>query len=225
LQKTHAAFSDYACPFGGEEIFCSVTPADVEAERIALPPDFFAPSERVGGLPRLEGLAAFRKIAEGLLRKRVLLIHASAVSLEGGAYLFIAPSGGGKSTHRRFWQECFCGAEVISDDKPFVDMAAEPVVYGSPFGGKEGLQRNISAPLCGIAVIIKSAENRAVRLSVKEAIPRIVAQIYMPKDIAGRKVALALAVRLARVPVYAVYCTRTAKAAHMCRSALCGGAL
>ena len=48
-----------------------------------------------------------------------MLLHASAVMVDGKAYLFTAPSGTGKSTHTRLWLQQFGErAAILNDDKP-----------------------------------------------------------------------------------------------------------
>ena len=55
-----------------------------------------------------------------LLLHEGMMLHASAVAMEGKCYLFSAPSGTGKSTHTKQWQKFFGEekAEIINDDKP-----------------------------------------------------------------------------------------------------------
>ena len=50
-----------------------------------------------------------------------MMIHSSAVVVDGKAYLFSAPSGTGKSTHTAFWLKKFGDrAYILNDDKPAV---------------------------------------------------------------------------------------------------------
>lgn len=64
----------------------------------------------------IETLAVYRKLAEAALDHEILLIHGSAVAVDGKGYLFLAPSGTGKSTHTRLWREYFGDrAEMIND--------------------------------------------------------------------------------------------------------------
>ncbi|MFR5584255.1 MAG: hypothetical protein ACLTLQ_10945 [[Clostridium] scindens] len=59
---------------------------------------------------------------ENLFRKGGMMLHASAVEVDGKAYLFSADSGTGKSTHTKQWQNYF-GKEralIINDDKPAI---------------------------------------------------------------------------------------------------------
>lgn len=51
-----------------------------------------------------------------LIKRERVILHASAVLYEGFAYLFTAPSGGGKSTQARIWEN-HLHAEVMNGDK------------------------------------------------------------------------------------------------------------
>ena len=64
--------------------------------------------------------------------KDTLVLHAVVVSYGGKGYMFIAPSGTGKSTHARLWLEHIEGTELVNDDFPVV---RDEMVYGSPWGG------------------------------------------------------------------------------------------
>lgn len=88
-------------------------------------------------------------LAAALLYYNILLMHGSALCMDGEAYIFAAPSGTGKSTHARLWREVF-GDRVwmINDDKPLVRVEEERAfVFGSPWCGKHKLGCNGSARL------------------------------------------------------------------------------
>ena len=91
-----------------------------------------------------------------------LLFHAAVVSLEGKGYLFLGPSGTGKSTHAQLWIEHFEGAELVNDDNPVV---RDGVVYGSPWSGKTRCYRNVSFPIGGIVMLSQAPYNKIRRLS------------------------------------------------------------
>ena len=99
--------------------------------------------------------------------KDTLLLHAVAVSQEGKGYLFLGPSGTGKSTHARLWLKHIGGTELVNDDNPVVRGG---VVYGSPWGGlKTPCHRNVSFPIGGIVRLSQAPENKIHRLSGIEA--------------------------------------------------------
>ena len=93
----------------------------------------------------LETLAVYRKIAQVLVQKNVLLMHGAVVAVDGQAYLFTAKSGTGKTTHTRLWLRQFgVRAVMVNGDKPLIHITRKgATVYGTPWDGKEHLSRNI----------------------------------------------------------------------------------
>ena len=67
-----------------------------------------------------------------------MLLHSSAVVVDGYAYLFSADSGTGKSTHTGLWKQHFGDrAYIINDDKPAIrKVDGEWYVFGTPWSGK-----------------------------------------------------------------------------------------
>ena len=99
--------------------------------------------------------------------KDTLIIHAAVVSCEGKGYLFLGPSGTGKSTHAQLWLKHFEGTELVNDDNPVV---RDGVVYGSPWSGKKTpCYRNVSVPIGGIVMLSQAPYNKIRRLSGIEA--------------------------------------------------------
>lgn len=112
-------------------------------------------------------------------------MHASAVVLDGKAYLFSGFPGAGKSTHARHWQEEFgAGVAVINDDKPALRrIDGIWYAYGTPWCGKDGINRNEKAPVAGVCFMVKAKHNKIRRLSPFEATQRILGQtIYKFHD-------------------------------------------
>lgn len=100
-----------------------------------------------------------------IIKHNAVFIHSSALIYNGGAYLFSAKSGVGKSTHTKLWQEAFGDkVQMINDDKPVVRIYGDKIVaYGTPFDGGSGIANNISAPLKAI-VFIERGEMNTVRI-------------------------------------------------------------
>lgn len=105
-------------------------------------------------------------------------LHSSAVAYEGKAYLFSAPSGTGKSTHTRLWQQVFGEeAKVFNDDKPLLRLQNGTwYAYGAPWCGKDHININMKVPLAGICFLKQGPKNEIHRLSQAEAISKIVSQ-------------------------------------------------
>ena len=111
-------------------------------------------------------LYAFRSAPLGTLE-----LHASMVSNSGRAFLFLARSGTGKSTHSQLWLDNIPGTELMNDDNPIVRVHPDGriIAYGSPWSGKTPCYRNIEAPVGAFVRIRRCAENRITPLSMLEA--------------------------------------------------------
>lgn len=154
-----------------------------------------------------------------LLRFRGMLLHASAVELEGKAYLFSGPSGMGKSTHTRLWQKLYGdAAQVFNDDKPAlrcVDGAW--FAYGTPWCGKDGINQNKKVPLAGICFLKRGEENRIRRLSSPEAVPLLMGQThYRFRRAENMERLLSILDQLIRdIPIYEMECLPDLAAAQL----------
>ncbi len=105
-----------------------------------------------------------------------LIVHGAALKRGEDAYLFPAPSGGGKST----WSELAAasGLEVLGDDKVVLRKFEEGYkIYGSPwnlrFSAGEGW-------LKGIFVLKHASENRLEGISPPTALKNIFQAAFLP---------------------------------------------
>ena len=100
-----------------------------------------------------------------------LELHASMVSNSGKAFLFLARSGTGKSTHSQLWLDYIPGSELMNDDNPIVRVWPDGsvIAYGSPWSGKTPCYRNVQAPVGAFVRIRRCAENKITPLSLLES--------------------------------------------------------
>ena len=206
------------------EIFISVTEDDLIFEQHML--DVEAQEEglkrRKFTEPFLERAVIQRKIAEVLLDHDVLLLHGSTVAVDGEAYLFTAACGTGKSTHTRLWREVFGDrAVMINDDKPFLKISAQGVTaYGSPWSGKHGLDTNISAPLKGICILQRGAENKICRIGTDDAVAMLRHQSFLPEESDREKIFELVGKLTELVPLWEMHCTKSCEAAIVAHAAM-----
>lgn len=217
---TGKLFQDYIVKLSEEEKNASLNISVTEEEILAEQTD----PEHQYPLPYLESLAVYRKISHKFLEYDILLFHCSALEIDGKAVLFTAPSGTGKSTHARLWREHFPDkVRTINDDKPLLKIEGQGVVvYGTPYGGKDGLQNNISAPVAAIAILEQRKENEIHRLSMKEAYPMLLNQTYRKKDAPGLIRTMDLVGRVAELPVYCLKCNISEEAVELVYKTLKG---
>lgn len=132
----------------------------------------------------LETVCCYRKAANALLDRDIFVMHGSVVELEGEGYAFLAPSGVGKTTQTRLWQQHF-GARlrVINGDKPLIRMEPEGFrAYGTPWRGKENLGCNASVPLKAIFFLNRSDIPSAVPAGQEQVVGRLFRQLLLPKE-------------------------------------------
>jgi hypothetical protein len=134
-------------------------------------------------------------------------LHAAAVEVGQEAYAFSGPSGVGKSTRAGAWLRAFDDAALISGDRPLISVS-DLTLYGVPWDGKEGIHRNIHAPLKGLCMIRRGDFTRVRRLSPVQARRELMRQCFIPMwDTDAAAEAMMLIGCLARrTPVYRVIC-------------------
>jgi len=174
----------------------------------------------------VESLALCRRFCAEAMDSDVLLFHSSALALDGGAYLFAAPSGTGKSTHAAYWR-ALLGERVtmINDDKPFL-RREEGIwyVYGSPWKGKHGLGGNLRVPLRGICLLERGEENLLRAMKGEEAFPRLFAQTQRGESENQMRRELQLLSDLTeRIPVWHLRCRADLAAAEVAYDGMVGG--
>lgn len=155
-----------------------------------------------------ESLCIYRAIGEQLPHFDRFVFHGAAIEYDGKAYLFTAPSGTGKTTHINLWKQ-YLGdkVDIINGDKPIIHAGDISTVYGTPWAGKEGYQRNTSAPLKAVCIIKQGKTNNIVRLKKSDAVNHLMRQIYLPHDpIALSKTLALLGVMIETTPVYMLEC-------------------
>lgn len=112
------------------------------------------------------------------------MLHSSAVVMDGGAYLFSAPSGTGKSTHTALWLELFGErAAILNDDKPAILLREDGIfACGTPWSGKSDLNLNLCVPLRGICVLERSMQNFINPLPAEKAVYALLNQTLRPEE-------------------------------------------
>ncbi len=116
----------------------------------------------------------FKLILENVLyilcsQNNGLIVHSSSVADNNNAYLFVAPSGGGKSTIAKFLSE---NLNHLADDTSIIRKIDNTyIVYQHPFIEKNDVFRsNIPYKLKAVYFLIKGKDFKSVKISNKEKI-------------------------------------------------------
>ena len=166
----------------------------------------------------LEAIVVYRKIADRLPKYDAFVFHGAVLGYDGGAYLFTAKSGTGKTTHTGLWiSEIGGDVHYLNGDKPIIRFIdGEPIVFGTPYKGKEGYGINESLPLRSIAFLSRAEKNSAYTVSADKIDTFLATQVYMPRDPFAAISTLKLIDRLqSSVRLVALECNMDPEAAHV----------
>ncbi len=163
---------------------------------------------------------------KNLYRYDGIMLHASAVAVDGYAYLFSAPPGMGKSTHTGLWQKLF-GSEkalVINDDKPAIrKINGQYYAFGTPFSGKNDISINSGFLIKGICFLCRGEENRIRALEVSESVAPFLDQTIKPTDMNDIDSMLDVVDDLLKsVKCWFMYCRPDVEAAELAYNAMNG---
>ena len=137
------------------------------------------------------------------------VLHAAYVAYEGGAILFTAPSGTGKSTQAALWSD-LRNAEIMNGDRAAVRITERgTLAEGIPFSGSSQVCQRCSLPLRAIVYLSQAPQTTACRLKGAQAFARvwegISVNVWDRQDVA--LVSETVQTLLEQVPVYHLACT------------------
>lgn len=148
-----------------------------------------------------------------------IMLHASAVEVDGFAYLFSAPSGMGKSTHVGMWQKLLGEnrANIINDDKPIIrKIDGVYCAFGTPFSGKHDISINKGFPVKGICFVRRGEKNSIEALPKADAVTPFLNQTVKPENMAAyAKMLDTVENLLSAVPCYSLICRADIESARL----------
>ena len=135
---------------------------ELRIKRDALP-DRITPKTLLNGLE-----------AEALIvQNNGFLFHCSYIEHEGGAILFTAPSGTGKSTQADLWRE-YRGAKIINGDRAAVRLGRQGFeAWGVPFYGSSGISHRRCLPIRAIVYLSQAPRTTICRLRGMQAFRKL----------------------------------------------------
>ena len=215
---------DYLAEVGQADFTVEISQSDIEYERQKsireailehLQPVDYADAY-------LETLAVYRKIAVHMLDYDTFLMHGSVVAARGGAYLFAARSGTGKTTHTKLWLENIPGSYVVNGDKPLIrvwDGYSE--ACGTPWAGKEAMNTNVIVPLKAICLLERGQDNYIEEQPFMKAYANLFQHIYRPGEERAVRKTMELILKLREsVRIYRLVCNMEPEAAIMAADAM-----
>lgn len=110
-----------------------------------------------------------------------VLFHASLIDYEKKGILFIGPSGIGKTTQAKLWNQ-YKNAIIINGDMAMIHYEdAKYYAYGYPIHGSSPYCKNRKVELKGIVVLEQNSENTIESLTGIEMVERVMQNVFLPK--------------------------------------------
>ena len=123
---------------------------------------------------------ALAAICTRLSAFQTLLLHGSFVDFEGNGLVFVGPSGIGKTTQAKLWNQ-FLGANIVNGDKLLLRCFEEVIsAYGLPWRGSSPYCLNQKAPLKGIIALRQAPQNRIRKLTHFECMEYFMPHVFLP---------------------------------------------
>lgn len=174
-------------------------PVDITLDAAKIHPDIYKTLSAEDNYYLISGYYFYQQ----LLHHDGMMLHASAVVVDGYAYLFSGPCGVGKSTHTAMYKKTFPDAVIINDDKPALRrIDGTWYAFGTPWCGKDGINVNTAVPLAGICFLHRG-DTLLRRLTALEALPQFLKQSIGRNNAQNAQMLLALLDDLLRnIPVF-----------------------
>ncbi len=181
-------------------------------------------AEGADGFPPeyLETLAVYRKIADKMPEYGGFLVHGVLMDVDGEGILLTAESGTGKSTHAGLWIKYLGkGCEIINGDKPIIRVFdGVPYGYGTPWCGKEEINKNARVRLAAIAFVNRAEENRVEVLGKGEIIENLLPSVHIPDGNGVINTLDALDATARYASFYKIFCNMDISAAEVAYNAI-----
>ena len=152
-----------------------------------------------------------------------LMVHASVVAHDGGAYMFLGRSGTGKSTHSSLWLKNIENTYLLNDDNPVIRVVDGQVnIYGTPWSGKTPCYKNEVLPLNACVRLSQAPHNNIKKLSALHAYASLMPACSCMRWDRKSTDALHRTVEkvISRIGNWHLECLPDADAAHLCHSSV-----
>lgn len=158
---------------------------------------------------RIQAIWSAMDLPYQLLKQNVLTLHSASIDVKGETILFMAPSGTGKSTQARLWEE-FREARQLNGDKNVIfQKEGKYMAGGVPFCGTSHICENYELPLKCIVLLKQAKENRIQRLTGLMSMKAIFENCFGHQNVMEcmEKITHIASLLLKEIPIYELACT------------------
>ena len=210
--KNKYPYTDFQCrdylSYSDSKVDISAEVSDLEIKKESLK----TPDLPIG---YIESVCLYRNLSLQLPQFNAIVMHACVFEMGGQGISLLAPSGVGKTTHMRYWQQKSPNLIVVNGDKPIVRFSDNvPYAYGTPWAGKENLHCNKRVMLTDLCFIERSNINAVEKLNAENCAESLLRQLLIPNDGIAASLTLQMADNLLNnCKLWKIKCTPTIEAA------------
>lgn len=165
--------------------------------------DFLHPPDSVGRIMRALPLRSI------FLKHVTVLFHGAQIFYKGCGIIFSAPSGTGKTTQAKLWEN-HKGAKILCSDRTLVKKTEKGYrTYGMPLDGSDPVCSALSCDLGAVVMLLRGKNNILYRLTSVEATAKMMEQMVTDwwDQKAQIKTIEFLLEMSEQIPVYQFFCT------------------
>lgn len=165
-------------------------------------------------------------LEELLMDNNAMILHSASIAYCGGAILFTAPSGTGKTTQTDLWHKYCKNVDDINGDKTLLQQTANGwYACGFPFYGGSFRCEQTAVPIRAVVIIRQSKQDKIRELSEKEKTALLYSEMTIPSFNKGYVLkSFDLISRfLLNIPVIRMDCTASKAAVSLLHKYLYGG--
>lgn len=170
----------------------------------------YLPEEVQKDFVRAKNWSFYMAFDEMFYYRRRVMLHAAYVETKQGAVLFSGPSGIGKSTQARLWEEHADGITMNGDRAILYERDDRIFAAGSPYAGSSSIYRNYQSPVRAIVILAQGERNRIQRLTQRECIFPLMKEstfAFMDEKMKIEQAELLFSVA-EKIPVYSYQCRK-----------------
>ncbi len=157
-----------------------------------------------------------------LCKDNRFIFHCCYINTTYGSILFTAPSGGGKTTQGKLWEESGKGKIINGDRAVLMMQNTQCIAYGLPLAGSSNIFLNETHPVKAIIIVHKATHNTLERVTGMKAFYAIYEQLLTHVwDTTFQYKVMDMAQQLVEnTPVYQLNCTISQDAVNIVEKAL-----
>lgn len=158
------------------------------------------------------------------IKRKTIQCHSSLINYKGHGFMFLGPSGIGKTTQAELWKQ-YKDALIINGDVVFVQETDKSFLgWGTSWHGSSPYCENANVPVDALIILKQAPENSIRKLEGFEKVTAVSNSVFYPRWLEnGMELCLeTLDHLLSKIPVYELSCRPDEEAVELTEKTIFG---